>query len=67
MASIDVTSQVILLGNPFTKAIFARNVWDMQVFNDRIYLAHGDFNSNAGPIPVIYFDPDMNICNSVYG
>jgi hypothetical protein len=61
MAGTDVTSQVILLGNPFTKATFARNVWDMQVFNDRIYLAHGDFNSNAGPIPVIYFDPDMNI------
>ncbi|HWQ72230.1 MAG TPA: hypothetical protein VN370_07905 [Desulfitobacteriaceae bacterium] len=61
MAGIDVTSQVILLGNPFTKDTFAKNVWDMQVFNDRIYLAHGDFNTNAGPIPIIYFDPDMNI------
>ncbi|NBJ16139.1 MAG: hypothetical protein FNP40_11375 [Dehalobacter sp. 4CP] len=53
----DVTSQVELLGNPFNKATFAKNVWDMQVYNNRIYLAHGDFNTNAGPIPVIYYEP----------
>lgn len=56
----DVTSQVVMLGNPFNKATFAKNVWDMQVYNGRIYLGHGDYNSNAGPIPVIYYDPVVN-------
>jgi hypothetical protein len=56
----NITSKVQLLGNPFNKTTFAKNVWDMQVYNSRIYLGHGDFNTNAGPIPVIYFDPSTN-------
>ncbi|MDJ0304940.1 hypothetical protein [Dehalobacter sp.] len=54
---MDVTSNVQILGSPFTKSTFAKNVWDMQVFNGHIYLGHGDFNTSSGPIPVIYFDP----------
>lgn len=53
----DVTSKVVFLGNPFHKGPYARNVWDMQVFNNRVYLAHGDLVSDAGPIPIIYYDP----------
>lgn len=58
--TMDVTSQALLLGNPFNKSTFAKNVWDMQVYHDRIYLGHGDFNTDAGPIPVIYFDACHN-------
>jgi len=41
---------------------YARNVWDMQVFNGRVYLGHGNGsnsepNINAGPVPILYFDP----------
>ncbi|MFZ3102543.1 MAG: hypothetical protein WA131_01425 [Desulfitobacteriaceae bacterium] len=53
----DVTSKVILLGNPFNKATFAKNVWDMQVYNGRIYLGSGDCGKNSGATPVIYYDP----------
>lgn len=61
----DVTANVVLLGQPFTKGPYARNVWDMQVFNDRIYLGHGNCNNrgpspSAGPIPVIYYDTTLN-------
>lgn len=59
-ASKDITAQIVLLGNPFKKGAYANNIWDMQVYNDRIYLGHGDFNKNAGPIPVIYYDPSNN-------
>ncbi len=57
----DVTSKLQLLGNPFTKAAYARNVWDMQIFNNSIYLGHGNSSnyapvSNAGPIDVIKYD-----------
>ncbi|MBI2596054.1 hypothetical protein HYW46_04965 [Candidatus Daviesbacteria bacterium] len=59
--AVDVTSQLENLGNPFTaKPTYARNVWDMQNFNGKIYLGHGDFNSNAGPIDVFYYDPSSS-------
>jgi hypothetical protein len=59
----DVTEQVELLGQPFQKPTYARNVWDMQVYQGRIYLGHGNSSNfqpspNAGPIPVIYYEPD---------
>ncbi len=61
MAS-DVTAQVERIGNPFNKGPYARNVWDMQLFGGRIYLGHGNSSNegpeiNAGPVPVIYYDP----------
>lgn len=58
----DVTPQFKVLGQPFlSKGIYPANVWDMQVFNDKIYLGFGNSSNvgpgtNAGPIPVIYFD-----------
>lgn len=54
------------LGNPFWQrysdasgASYARTVWDMQAWNGRVYLAHGDTGSNAGPIAVWYYAPDQ--------
>jgi hypothetical protein len=52
-----------LIGNPFTaKGIYARNVWDMQVFDGKIFLGHGNSSNtgpsgNAGPIPIYALDP----------
>ncbi|MBR2563113.1 MAG: hypothetical protein IKE29_00640 [Paenibacillus sp.] len=59
--SVDVTSKLELLGRPFNKSAYANNVWDMQLYNGKIYLGHGNSSNmgpaqNAGPIPVIYFD-----------
>ncbi len=34
----------------------AWGIWDMQLWKDRIYLAHGDWTINAGPIPILYYD-----------
>jgi hypothetical protein len=54
----DVTSYVQRIGNPFTdKSIYGRNVWDMQLFNGRIYMGHGDTNSNAGPAQIWSYNP----------
>lgn len=58
IAGSDVTSQVELLGQPFpSKELYSANVWDMQVFNNKIYLGFGDSSKNAGPIPIIFFEP----------
>lgn len=59
--SADVTSKIELLGRPFAKTPYANNVWDMQLYRDKIYLGHGNSSNmgvapNSGPIPVIYFD-----------
>lgn len=56
-ASID------FLGTPSTKASYARNVWDMAVFDRRIYIGQGNSSNaapaaNSGPNPVVYFDLD---------
>lgn len=63
----DVTGHVELLGNPaawrFPDAAWAyvRNVWDLEVFDGRLYLGYGNsnnegFGSNVGPIEAWYFD-----------
>ena len=40
---VDVTATRQYLGNPFTnKGAYARNIWDMQQYNGRIYFGHGN-------------------------
>ncbi|MFD1952874.1 hypothetical protein ACFSL6_01455 [Paenibacillus thailandensis] len=62
--SKDVTAKVEYVGNPFSdKPAYARNVWDMQLFDNKIYIGHGNSSNsepapNAGPIPIVYYDLD---------
>lgn len=65
LKTTDVTDKIQLLGNPFTKETYARNVWDMQVFNGSIYMGHGNSSNygpatNSGPVDVIKYDPAAN-------
>ena len=53
----NVTSEMILLGNPLkqkykddTERVYARNVWDMHAFDNKIYFGSGN-SSNWGPAP----------------
>jgi hypothetical protein len=59
----DVTSQVERIGNPFEARypdgdlVYARNVWSMQPYDDRLYFGHGNANNdgpapNAGPVEI---------------
>ena len=68
LASVDVTSKVEILGNPYSELyksggyIYARNIWDMQVFSGKLYIGAGNSNNkgpapNAGRVPVFSFDP----------
>ena len=47
------------LGNPFKgkRAVYARNVWDMQTYKGQIYLGHGDSSANSGNTPIWSLDP----------
>ncbi len=66
----DVTDRIELLGNPYEhlypdynpEMIYARNIWDMQAFDGRIYVGAGNSSNmgpavNAGPLPIISYDP----------
>ena len=59
----DVTPSIERIGNPFSARFptpdlyYARNVWDMEVYDDRLYLGHGNSNNdgpapNAGPVEI---------------
>jgi hypothetical protein len=63
----DVTASIQKLGNPFSdKAVYGRNVWDMQLFNGRIYMGHGDTNSNVGPVPIWSYSPSSQSFTNEY-
>lgn len=64
----DFTEQIQWLGNPYKKrypdgeSAYARNVWDLQAFEGRLYLGAGNSSvegpaSKMAPVPVISFDP----------
>ncbi len=68
--SPDVTSSITKLGNPYQKkypgggAIYSRNIWDMQLFNGKIFLGAGNSSNqgpshNSGPVPILVFYPDQ--------
>lgn len=61
-SGVDVTSSIEKLGQPFKGGPYARNVWDMQVYDGKIYLGSGNSSNsgpspNAGPVPIVYYDP----------
>ena len=54
-------SSAVRLGNPLEtdgKQGRALNVWDLQVFNGKIYIAGGSTVSNSGPINVWAYNPE---------
>jgi hypothetical protein len=56
----SIDEQVIRLGNPLAadgQAGRALNVWDLQVFNNKIYIAGGSTVTNSGPINVWAYNP----------
>lgn len=60
--------EILFLGNPYSKYykdnenIYARNIWDMQLFEGKIYLGAGNSSNigpaqNAGKVTIISFNP----------
>lgn len=62
-AADPVRAPVENLGRPFAKAgAYAQNVWDMQLWNGKIYIGQGNSSNegsspNAGPVPLTAYDP----------
>ena len=59
--------KVTTIGNPFSdKPAYARNVWDMQVFDGKIYFGYGDWSNNAGPVSIYSLDPATDTFSNEY-
>ncbi len=68
LENLDFTSSVKLLGNPLSQyypgqeQAYARNIWDLQLFDNKIFLGAGNSSNsgptpNAGPVSVIALNP----------
>ncbi len=68
LAAKDYTDALKFIGNPYLnryatpEQAYARNIWNMQVFDHKIFLAAGNSSnrgpaSNAGPVPIMTLDP----------
>ncbi|MEO0011718.1 MAG: hypothetical protein RLZZ535_107 [Cyanobacteriota bacterium] len=58
-----IDEQVVRLGNPLAadgQTERALNVWDLQVFNHKVYIAGGSTVTNSGPINVWAYNPAIN-------
>lgn len=61
--SVLVTPEFI--GNPFKTLHWfggtrSNNVWDLHLYNGKIYIGAGDISANTGPIPAIRYNPVEN-------
>jgi len=55
---------VSCIGNPYRKrfpdggpSVFSRSIWDMLLFDGRIYVGSGDYWNNTGPVEIYSFAP----------
>ncbi len=66
-----------LLGNPYAAvyqsgdSIYARNIWDMQLYDGKIYLGAGNSSNvgpvpNAGRVPLYFLDPKKETFTNEY-
>ncbi len=66
---IELNERIINLGNPLAKdnkADRALNVWDLQVYNSKIYIAGGSTVHDAGPINIWAYNPFTHSFNKEY-
>jgi len=63
----DLTKYIELIGSPYShiyskgEAIYARNTWDLQLFDGRLFIGAGNSSNrgpaqNSGPVPIIAYD-----------
>ena len=69
MTSCSITKTIdsityIELGIPtserYSEGITARSPWDMAIYDNKLYIGSGDYNTNAGPVDMWCYDMDKN-------
>lgn len=71
LISADITNQLKYIGTPYesqfksNEDIYSRNVWDMQVYDNRIFIGAGNSanegpSQNSGPVNLVAYIPKEN-------
>ena len=65
--SIEYTELGIPLAAQYTDGVRARCPWDMILFENRLYVGGGDYDSNSGPVNVWFYDLNTShwVCEGV--
>ena len=58
--SIAYTELGIPSSERYSKGVRARSPWDMVIFDNKLYIGGGDYNTNAGPVDMWCYDLDNN-------
>jgi hypothetical protein len=52
----------VWLGNPIAGEPYsARHIWDLQIWQGRVYLGYGDWDKNLGPVTIWYYTPTASL------
>lgn len=71
LSAKDVTSELKYIGTPYAnqyksdEKIYARNVWDMQVYDNKLFIGAGNSANegpsiNSGPVSLMVYNPKTN-------
>ncbi|MFO8007281.1 MAG: sugar-binding protein [Candidatus Brocadiia bacterium] len=63
--SSEMLAKAVPVGDPYREQFpeddearcFARSIWDLQLYEGRIYTGCGDWNRNQGPVDILSFGP----------
>lgn len=52
-----------VIGTPtsYNQTANHRSIWDLQYWHGRIYIGHGDWDANTGPVQALYLDTSENV------
>lgn len=52
----EFTQLGIPLEEYYSEGIPARTAWDVEVYDDKLFVASGDYDKNMGPVHIFYYD-----------
>lgn len=50
------TNLGIPLSGHYENQVNSRSVWDMKIYDNKLFIGGGDYDKNTGPVPVYYYD-----------
>lgn len=50
------TNLGIPLSDHYPSELNSRSIWDMKIYDNKLFVGGGDYDKNTGPVPVYYYD-----------
>ena len=55
-----------VIGAHYGESTVAKNIWDMEIYNGRLYVSTGDYEKNSGKTPLFVYDIATDTWDSSY-